>query len=1325
MAEVVRPAQWCSGAPEIGTAGFASDGALTWADEVFSRLLALPEAAHLEGWLESLAILPARRPWRGVVPARNGGALELTLIAHPDGGTLATVIATPGDGETRWQGIAALATEWFWAMDADLRFCFLSERFQAITGIDPAGVLGNSRTDFVGAQATEDDKARLAQHIDDLRSRRPFRNFLYPTQRYNGQTLYFRISGDPQFDAEGCFTGYHGVGSVVSERMAVREILEQLPLCVMICRLADGLVMHVNSAAAQRFRIAAAEVEGTEASQWFADAADYQRLFTPGADGEPPVLRLRCRDQSTFWAEVTVGRMIFGGHSAVLVSLQDVTERKAAQDKVVDQLRFQEALLDAMPNPVYYKDTEGRFLGCNDAFCKFLGRPRDAIVGVTSYELSTPDVARRHHLIDQEVLRGHTLRSYEMSNTQRSVIYYKAPFYRSDGSLSGIVATNVEVTEHKALEAALRAHGNDLRSILEASPIGVTISARDDGRILFANTRAAELLGPDRCALAEAPPELLAMLVGGGQVRDWEVRLKGANREFWGLVSLEHITFDAIPAVVTWVYDITQRKAAELEHRKLFLAVEHSPASVVITDRDGVVEYVNPRFSEISGFGFQESVGGTPRLCRSGHTPIDVYEDLWGTILAGRKWSGELLNRKKSGALHWEHVDIAPIVGEDGAITHFVAIKTDITEQKRAAEALVLAKEAAAAAQARLMDAIETFSAGFALYDADDRLLLSNSQVRAAYGFDDDLYGMPFIDILRFEARQGTTTADGAGGDAFVRARLNYRAHCQGALELRLSSGRWLSLRERRTGDGGTVGIHTDITDLKEAEASLIAAKERAEDAACAKSEFLAMMSHEIRTPMNGIMGMLELLSGTRLDPEQRDFVETVQSSSQALLTILNDILDFSKLEARQLELDDLVFDLESLSADIAALMTARAEEKRLWMRRSVAPGTPRWLRGDPARLRQVLLNLLSNAIKFTDTGGVRLDIAPVVEQGRAMLRFTVVDTGIGVADAALPKLFSEFAQADSTIARRFGGTGLGLAICRKIVTLMGGEIGVVSSPGLGSSFWFTLPLVTAQPPAEGVSSAAVEGKGIPMRALNILLAEDNPVNQKVASALLAKQGHTVTVAKNGFEAVEAMTGGAFDLVLMDVQMPGLDGFEATARIRALPGPQAKVPIIAMTANALKGDDERCLASGMDLYVAKPIQPQALYAALQRCVAARAAGDVRIDHGVLDRLAEQVGAETMEELVKDYVDNAGGPYLDNLKAAAASGDLTGVNHWAHDIKSLSATFGLVDLAARFLAVEVAAREGRIDDAIPPLPDLERQLKAGIAVLRTLYPGAFR
>ncbi len=367
--------------------------------------------------------------------------------------------------------------------------------------------------------------------------------------------------------------------------------------------------------------------------------------------------------------------------------------------------------------------------------------------------------------------------------------------------------------------------------------------------------------------------------------------------------------------------------------------------------------------------------------------------------------------------------------------------------------------------------------------------------------------------------------------------------------------------------------------------------KRRAQSESRAKSEFLAMMSHEIRTPINGILGLTHLLLDRPLEAEARDETETIRSSTETLLTILNDILDFSKLEAGRLEVAATDTDLPRLVRGVVELMHARAAEKGVSLAVAVEPETPRWVRVDPMRLRQVLLNLVSNAIKFTERGAVVV----AVGAGGDRLLFRVDDTGIGIAPETLPKLFSEFVQGDATTARRFGGTGLGLAICKRLVGLMGGAMTVESEPGHGSSFRFDLPLVTgAAPEAVATGQSPVSG------ALRILVAEDNPVNQKVASGLLRRRGHEVAVAGDGIQAVERLRAERFDLVLMDMQMPGVDGIEATRRIRALPPPVGRTPILAMTANAFREDIERCLAAGMDGHVAKPIDPKLLDAALVR-----------------------------------------------------------------------------------------------------------------------------
>ncbi|MEI7954108.1 MAG: CHASE domain-containing protein [Verrucomicrobiota bacterium] len=392
---------------------------------------------------------------------------------------------------------------------------------------------------------------------------------------------------------------------------------------------------------------------------------------------------------------------------------------------------------------------------------------------------------------------------------------------------------------------------------------------------------------------------------------------------------------------------------------------------------------------------------------------------------------------------------------------------------------------------------------------------------------------------------------------------------------------------------------------LEVATASATELSEKAELANRAKSEFLANMSHEIRTPMNGVIGMTSLLLAGTLTEKQREYAKMVHTSGEILLKLINDILDFSKIEAGKLDMEVLDFDLPALLEELAELLTIRAHSKGLQFSCSIAPGTPSRLRGDPNRLRQVLLNLAGNAIKFTPDGEVtvRASLTASTADSR-ILRFAVQDTGIGIPADKQALLFSKFSQVDASTSRHYGGTGLGLAISKQLVQLMGGEIGVSSSVGCGSEFWFTACFISPAGKAADVApprhhSTAIRSHWPSMR---VLLAEDNLINQKVASGYLHNLGLPVDVVANGKEAVEAIATQAYDLVLMDMQMPGMDGLEATRLIRASDGAALNpgLPIIAMTANAMQGDRELCLEAGMNDYVSKPITPTSLAHVLER-----------------------------------------------------------------------------------------------------------------------------
>lgn len=510
-------------------------------------------------------------------------------------------------------------------------------------------------------------------------------------------------------------------------------------------------------------------------------------------------------------------------------------------------------------------------------------------------------------------------------------------------------------------------------------------------------------------------------------------------------------------------------------------------------------------------------------------------------------------------------------------------------------------------------------------------------------------------------------------------------------------------------------------------------AAETARDAAEAgnrtKSEFLATVSHEIRTPLNGILGMANLLAEGALSPQQRSAVSDIRDAADGLCLILNDILDLSKLEAGKFSLEPAPMSPKRVAEAVARMFQARAWEKNLDIEVAFDERAPASIRADAGRLRQVLMNLVGNAVKFTDKGGVAISVEPASDNAqRPMLRFAVTDTGIGIPKEAFGRLFQNFSQVDQSHARRFNGTGLGLAISRKLVALMGGEIGVVSELGVGSTFWFTVPadVVSEDRPMPAAAPAAELSPG---RKLHILAVDDNAINRRLLANMLAAMGHSVVTADDGLQAFEEVQRQTFDIILMDLHMPGVDGTQATRMIRGMTGPAAHTPIIALTAHNRERVREGRLAEGMQGVVTKPFAVRDLMTAMAQALSQAKADDSTadsaqesvIDVNAIEELERSLGRTSLIEVLRAYLETAG-DLTRRIETAAKAGDNPDLAQAARDLAGAAGDLGFTSLTLAARALAAAARgDNDTADTGAQAERLARQAGLAHAQLRRLYP----
>jgi two-component system sensor histidine kinase/response regulator len=1042
-------------------------------------------------------------------------------------------------------------------------------------------------------------------------------------------------------------------------------------------------------------------------------------------------------------------------------------------------------LMDNVPDAIYFKDLESRFIRINRGMAKLFGLsdPAEA-VGKTDFDFFGEEHARQAYLDEQEVIRtGRTLVAREEMEywpdgrvTWASTT--KMPLRDRNGAIIGTFGISRDITHLKQTEKSLSDSETLYHSLVEALPVCLFRKDRQS-RFTFAN-------GPF-CAELKLT---LADIIGKTDK-------------------------DLYPADLAEKYIRDDRRV--MESGQTFEAVEEHIGA------DGGPSYV--------------SVLKVP-LRDSNQEVIGMQGIFW-----------------------------------------------DVTPRMRAEEALRQAKHLAEANEKRTRLIVDTAYDAYVAMDANGLIIDWNRQAELIFGWPrEEAINRPLHEVIIPPSYRAAHVAGvqhflATGEGPLLYRRIEVPALRRDGSEFPVE----MTISPIRYGSEWIFSafLH-DITKRKIYEAELRQARDAAEAASQAKSEFLANMSHEIRTPMNAIIGLSELLLDTPLNVEQRDYLETVKKSADALLSVINDILDFSKIEAGKLELEYSPFDVRESLGDTLNTLALRAHQKGLELACHIAPDVPETMIGDPVRLRQILINLVGNAIKFTERGEVVVDVqmqdvqrAGSVSDDEASvayaagssctLHFSVRDTGIGIPADKQAMIFDAFAQVDSSTTRRFGGTGLGLAISSRLVQRMGGRISVESEPGKGSTFHFTarfirhkaalersprqepgrlrglsvlvvddnatnrfilaetltqwqmrpttvenaaaalealesayrsgepfalvlldahmpeidgfmlaerihehpdltgatvMMLSSASQPLEArrcqkLGLAAYLSKPIKQaelyrailaalgspearpqppppparrggRALRLLLAEDNLVNQKLAVRLLEKQGHTVVVAANGREAVEAVQRQAFDLVLMDVQMPEMDGFEATAAIRQLErGTGRHLPILAMTAYAMKGDRERCLESGMDGYVSKPIQPRELSDMIDKLVASSGSSDKKetpaqllvLDH---DEIQERVGGDLklLHELIDLFFADC--PRMwQNIRDALSQGDAVKLNRAAHTLKGSIGVLGAQSAREAAERVEQLARTGDLAQAAEAVSQLEVELERLKPVLLSL------
>jgi PAS domain S-box-containing protein len=1259
--------------------------------------------------------------------------------------------------------------------DSDGNIQYVNPAFTTVTGYSPQEAMGkNPRILKSGKHPEEFYKAMW----DTLLRGETWSGDLI-NRRRNGGLFHEEATISPVRDRTGRTTNYVAVKNDVSDRHLaealirrqnefLRNTLESLdhPFLVVDAKSYDLVMANTRAMEARASGTLACYASVHAGGRSCASAGSPCVLEAVSRTKAPVVFEqsLSAADGQPVEMEIH-GYPIFderGEVAQVIEYALDVTGRKRTERALKESERRYRTVVQGQAEGICLVDPELRFIFSNPAADRAFGLAQGGLEGRRIDEFvdseRVADMRREIAGLTEGQFRHLHFMVRRADGELREFEATATPSVESDGGRSGVLAVFRDVTDRRRIDEERQ----KFVSLVEFSSDFIGM-ADLEGKLLFVNQAGRDLVrlpvtrDPLAMKLEDFVSEEDRSRFAGGvwpETRDtgpWEGEL--GLRDFQTGVAIPvHLSAFTIRdretgqplAFAVVARDITQRKQADealqASEKRFRMLFERNLAGVYRSTVDGALLECNEAFARILGFSTPEEIlspsltGFASRGRVLAHRVTDFFhESVDRAAYLERLFKAKVLTnyenclRRKDGSPVWVLENVTLLEGENDGPDMLYGTVIDISERRRAEEALRRSER-----RYRLL--FERNLSGVFRCTMQGEILDCNDAFAKIFGF-----GSP-------EEAKGqnlqTFYPGGVGRERIVALLRKHGALSNLDLDLAQRDGTPVWIRENVTltagPDGEEIieGTMMDITDRKRAEEELQKAKEAAEAASRAKGEFLANMSHEIRTPMNGIIGMTGLALETALSPEQREYLQMVRDSAETLLALIGDILDFSKIEAGKLEIEAVDFDLVAAVKNTVELVSVGARAKGIEVRWSIGEDVPVEINGDPVRFRQILTNLLGNAVKFTERGSVSVRVEKTAAYaGRVFLKFLVSDTGIGIPLDKQDRLFKSFTQLDGSTTRRYGGTGLGLAITRQLVEMMGGEVWVESQAGAGSSFYYTLvfalPKGEASPRSlrhedgEGATAAAETAARAPGRPLRILVAEDNAINARLAVALIKKKGWEATVAGNGREALEALAAKAFDLVLMDIQMPEMDGYDATMAVRQREvGTGRRTPILAMTAHAMKGDLELCFEAGMDGYLTKPIKASEFYDAIEALVSSgepeagdgpAGAADPPAD---LSQLLVNTGGdvELLDELVELFAQDSPNQ-VENIAAAIQEGDAKKLEESAHKLKGAAANFGARATQDVAFRLERMGREGDMERAPRIFEDLCAELGRLMAYLK--------